>query len=80
MKIWLAAISHKHGTTVYAAVSRDRLIHELYGYVQSWWSRELPGVPFPDGMPQEEAVDFYFEKTGHEFLEFVDETELAGSD
>ncbi|VGO12689.1 hypothetical protein PDESU_01242 [Pontiella desulfatans] len=80
MKIWLAAISHKHGTTVYAAVSRDRLIHELYGYVQSWWKQELPDDPFPAGMPEEEAVDLYFKKIDYEYLEFVDETELAGSD
>ncbi|VGO13672.1 hypothetical protein PDESU_02229 [Pontiella desulfatans] len=80
MKIWLAAISHKHGSTVYAAVSRERLIHELHGYVKSWWSRELPEEVFPDGMPEEEAVDRYFGKVGHEYLEFIDETELAGSD
>lgn len=80
MKIWLAAITHKHGTSVYAAVSRDRLIHELYGYVKSWWHRELQEEPFPDGMPQEEVVDLYFEKLDYEYLEFIDETELAGSD
>lgn len=80
MKIWLAAISHKHGTTVYAAVSRDRLIHELYGYVQSWWSQEIIEEPFPETGKEEEVVDSYFDRLEHETLEFIDETKLAGSD
>ena len=80
MKIWLAAITHKHGTTVYAAVSRDQLIHELYGYVKSWWSREIPDESFPGNGTEEEIVDSYFDQLEHETLEFIDETELAGSE
>ena len=80
MKIWLAAISHKHGTTVYAAVSRDRLIYELYGYVKAWWSQEIPEEPIPETGEAEGIVDSYFDRIAHETLEFIDETELAGSD
>lgn len=80
MKIWVAAITHKHGTSVFTATTRDRLIHELHRYVKAWWSQEHPEEPFPDDAPKEEAVDLYFEELGHEYLEFIEETELAGSD
>lgn len=78
MKIWVAAITHKHGTNVYAATSRIRLIHELHGYVKEWWHSEIPEVPFPDEGSEEDVVDRYFDTLEHETLEFIEETELAG--
>jgi len=79
MKIWVSAITHKHGTNVYAAVSRERLIHGLHGYVKEWWSREIPDMPFPRNEPEEDVVDRYFDMLEHETLEFIEETELVGS-
>ena len=79
MKIWVAAITHKHGTTVFTAVTRDQLIHEMYGYVKEWWKQEIPEKPFPHTELEEDAVDRYFDTLDHETLEFIEETELVGS-
>ena len=79
MEIWVSAITHKHGTSVYTAVSRALLIHALYEYVEAWWSQEFPKTPFPENGSEEAIVDCYFEAHEYETLEFIKETELAGS-
>ena len=80
MKIWVAVVSHRHGQNVYAAKTEERLVRELYSYVEQWWESEIPNEAFPANLSGKETVDLYFERVGHEFLEALEETTLLGKE
>jgi hypothetical protein len=60
--VWVAAVDHKHGTTLYAAASEAGLCTQLAAYCLQWWEQEMPlDAPDPIGMTDREIVSFYFE-------------------
>ena len=69
MKIWIAVVEHRHGQNVYAARTKGKLLDELYDYVKQWWDSEIPDEELPKRLSKRAAVDFYFERVGHEWLE-----------
>ena len=62
-RIWLLAISHRHGVNYYACTSQELALQELDAYVQQWWDYELTNAeqdapPLPDG--RDERIETYF--------------------
>ena len=69
MKIWIAVVEHRHGQNVYAARTKAKLMDQLYAYVKQWWESEMPDEELPVKLSKKNAVDRYFERVGHEWLE-----------
>lgn len=62
MKVYVLAISHKHGTDFYVGATRAALQGCLDDYVDYWWQKELPEVEKP--ADPEKAAEEYFERLG----------------
>jgi hypothetical protein len=57
--VHVAMINHKHGTDLYAALTREELDRQLYEYVVQWWEAE--GFEGKIPADHKEAVEAYFE-------------------
>ena len=77
MKVWIAVIEHRHGQNVYAAKTKKALVGQLYEYVVEWWAREIPDEELPADLSKQAAVDRYFERVGHEWLETLTQTTVS---
>ena len=69
MKIWIAVVEHRHGQNVYAARTKAKLLDQLYAYVKQWWESEIPDEELSPKLSKRTAVERYFERVGHEFLQ-----------
>ena len=69
MRIWIAVVEHRHGQNVYAARTKRKLLDQLYAYVKQWWESEIPDDELPANVSHQDAVNRYFERVGHEWLE-----------
>jgi hypothetical protein len=81
MNVWIATISHRHGTDVYAAKTERKLYSRLVDYVMQWWEDEISGTDVP-GLTSRRShsnnqyvVGRYFELVDHESV-YIGETEL----
>lgn len=74
MNVWVLTITHKHGDNKTVHLSAKAADDELRSYVTEWWGQEF-GDDEP--MPEDGAIDDYFEKMeGREGYE-IDETVLG---
>lgn len=74
MKVWVLAISHRHGTDVSVHRSEAGALDNLFSYVGDWWENDAPReevIPHDRG----EAIDRYFELVTDEFYS-LEATEL----
>ena len=69
MKVWIAVVEHRHGQNMYAARTKRKLLDQLYAYVKQWWESEIPNEELPAKVSRTDAVNRYFERVGHEWLE-----------
>jgi hypothetical protein len=76
MKVYLAAVTHKHGRNLYAGADHAELISKLAGYVRDQGGpEEWPGSYKPenqaeiDAMTDLELVERYFEDHPSEYVE-----------
>jgi hypothetical protein len=75
MKIYLAAVHHKHGVNLYAGASKDELLGKLAGYVreqggpEEWCGSYAPvSQAAIDAMPDEDLVENYFQDHPSEYV------------
>ncbi|MBD9511582.1 hypothetical protein IB265_33030 [Ensifer sp. ENS10] len=86
MKVYLAAVTHKHGRNLYAGASKKELLDKLAAYVQlqggpeEWIGSYKPKSQAEiDAMTDEEVVERYFQDHPTEFVEEdSDEITLPG--
>jgi hypothetical protein len=57
MKVFVAAISHRHGTNLYAAFTQEALTAQIVEYCQEWWETEWPDKEMPG---DEDIIAEYF--------------------
>ena len=76
MKVYLAAVTHKHGRNLYAGADHAELISKLASYVrdqggpQEWaGSYEPKDQAEIDAMTDEEVVECYFQDHPSEYVE-----------
>lgn len=62
MKVYVLAISHKHGTDFYVGATRADIEGDLDAYVAYWWEKELPDVVKPTDPGK--AAEEYFDRLG----------------
>jgi len=67
--IWVAVISHRHGTNAYASKTKDGLYRQIRGYVREWWDTEITCYEFPEEANDYEVVRQYFDSVERECLE-----------
>jgi hypothetical protein len=58
MKIHVAAVEHKHGTTSFAAWSPTDLDASIAKYCHEWWEKDGLDEPMPES--DREIIDQYF--------------------
>lgn len=75
-KVWIAVVEHRHGQNVYAAKTKRKLVDQLYEYVKQWWDSEIPQESLPPQLSKQQAVNLYFDRVGHEWLETLTQTEI----
>jgi hypothetical protein len=83
--IWVAAVDHKTGTTLFAATTEAGIYAQLADYCVQWWQTDGPGgeseVEPPAGLSHREIVTRYFQyqsELGEEW-HVVEEVPLAAS-
>lgn len=74
MKIYLATISHKHGTNMYAGGTKEELLHKLAGYCRDqplthWCGSAQVSEERLNAMTDLEVVEAYFQDHPSEYVE-----------
>lgn len=78
MKVWIVAISHRHGTNYEAAATHEAALSIAAAFARQWW-HEWPGLHDEDIPADDEAaMERYFEIADDEFCE-ITETEVVGA-
>jgi hypothetical protein len=68
MSIWIAIISHRHGTNGYAGSTREDAKEKVYAYVaENWELEDMPGELHSD---TDQAIEKYFESVEGEYVEY----------
>jgi rubrerythrin len=68
MNIWIAIISHRHGTNGYAGSTREDVKEKVYAYVaENWELEDMPGE-LPSDIDQ--AIEKYFDSVEGESVEY----------
>lgn len=62
MELKLAIITHRHGTTCYAATNLDKLYSQIHDYCKTYWGDTHYDFGFPANKDKEDVIDMYFEE------------------
>jgi hypothetical protein len=77
--VWVAAVDHRHGTTLFAGATEAAVYSQLADYCVQWW-REVSEDEEPDPtLSHVEIVSHYFSVHGDEW-HVVEEVPLATED
>jgi hypothetical protein len=77
--IWVVAVDHKYGTSLYAATDEDGIFLQLADYCRVWW-KEVSDDMAPDPvLTDREVVSHYFDVQGERRDEWyvMEETPLC---
>jgi hypothetical protein len=59
-KVWLLAVSHRHGNDYHVVESKELALELLHAYVKHWWDDCLNPPPQPKA--HNAAIKLYFEE------------------
>ena len=77
MRVYLAAIHHRHGISFYAGASEKELTAKLAAYCRSWWGERSVAVDLPRPADDEDTIETYFLVRDDESIEYGDDEIVA---
>ena len=69
MQVEAAYVNHSHGGDIFVAKTEEELYVKLADFVKEWWDELHVDESFEDFDSNKEAVEFYFESHGAEWVD-----------
>lgn len=67
--VWLATVTHKHGSDDYAGASQEEVEAKVAAYCREWALKEKGGFELPIDLDDRSAIDTYFGEIDYEFYD-----------